>query len=760
MSNVKTITRSFAGGVVTPEMFARFDQLKNQTGLAEAINFLTLPHGPVANRTGMQWINQAKESAHPAVIMPFVYSTTQAYVLEFGDFYVRFHTNGGTVLEANTVISGVTRANPGVVTDVAHGYATGDWVYQQNIGGMVELNGRYVSVGNVTANTYQLKDLAGNNLDTSGYTAYTAGGTAGRVYTLVSPFSATDLLSVHFTQSNDVMTLVHQLYQQTELRRLGAASWSFTPLSFAPTIAAPAIPTGAATGAGAINYVYVTTALAANTLEESLASVTLTLANDITVAGQFNTVTTAVVAGAIRYNVYRKLNGLFGFIAQTDGSAVIDNNIVPDTSRTPPLTNNPMASANNYPAAVGYWNGRRWFAGTITQPQNAWATRSGTESNMSYSIPTRDSDSIAFRIAARQANAIRHIVAGNALLFLTSGGEWKIDASDGSGVITPFNVDPKPQEAIGANNVQPIVVGGNILYAQESGSRIREMKFSWQSQGYTSEDVSIVAPHYFDGFTVISMAYQRGPNPTAWFVRSDGVLLGLTYVPAQQVAGWHMHTTVGVFESICVIPEGGVDVLYATTKRTLQGRTVRGVERMFSRRADGGTQSLFFLDAGLMYNGAPITVVKGLWHLVGQTVTILADGAVLTPQVVSALGTITLDTAASVVVIGLPIDAKFKTLPVALETQALGQGTQKNVNKVYLRVNASSGIHVGPTYDTTRLMPMRTTEPYGSPPQLVTGERGMSVTPKWNSDGSICVVQPDPLPMTVLSITLDVDVSG
>lgn len=755
--NVKTLTRSFAGGVVTPEMFGRLDLVKYQTGLAEAVNFVTLPHGPAANRNGFEWMKEVKDSTKLTVILPFIYSTTQSYVLEFGDLYVRFYTNAGSVLEANTVITGITQANPGVVTDVAHGYANGQWVFLASIGGMTQLNNRYVKVAGVTANTFQLTDTAGNNIDTTAYTAYTAGGTAARVYEIVSPYAVGDLLSLHFTQSADVLTITHPTYQQRELRRSGATSWAFTALGFAPTLAAPAAPTLAATGAGAINYTYVTTALAANTLEETLASASATVANDITIAGQYNSVTTAAVGGAIRYNIYKLIGGLYGFIGQTDGSALLDKNITPDTTKTPPLTYNPMASADNYPAAVGYWQGRRWFAGTNTQPQTAWATRSGTESNMSYSIPTRASDSISFRIAARQANAIRHIVPANGLLFLTSGGEWLIQSADGTRTITPDNVDPNPQEAIGANNVQPLVVGGVVLYAQDRGSRIREIEFSWQSQNYKSVDISIMAPHYFDGYTITSMAFQRGPNPIAWFTRSDGALIGLTYVKEHQVSAWHIHNTgySGTFESVCVVPEGNEDVLYATVRRVINGRIVRSVERQRSRLMPT-LASAFFVDAGVTYNGSAATVISGLWHLVGATVSILADGAVVAPQVVSAAGTITLAKAASIVTIGCLIAAKFKTLPISLETQALGQGTEKNVNKVYLRVNSSSGISAGPSYDTVRQLKQRTTEPYDSPPSLVTDERSEVITPSWNTNGQICVVQNDPLPITVLSMTVDV----
>ena len=109
------------------------------------------------------------------------------------------------------------------------------------------------------------------------------------------------------------------------------------------------------------------------------------------------------------------------------------------------------------------------------------------------------------------------------------------------------------------------------------------MAYNWQSNAYTSIDISIMAPHLFNGYTLSDMAYCRAPVPTLWCVRSDGALLGMTYVPEQQVYGWHQHTTSGAFESVCVVSEGSEDVLYAVVRRTINGRSVRYIERLQSR---------------------------------------------------------------------------------------------------------------------------------------------------------------------------------
>ena len=440
--------------------------------------------------------------------------------------------------------------------------------------------------------------------------------------------------------------------------------------------------------------------------------------------------------------------------------SIIDDNVLPDTTQSPPediISLN--GGAGDFPTATTYHEQRRWFAGTDNKPQVLFGTRTGTEANLTSSIPTRDADGMELRIASSQYNQIRHLVALSDLIAFTAGGEFRI-YSDSAPAITPTSVTIKPQGYAGASNVQPVVTTGSILYVQAQGSRIRELAYSWEANSYRSVDASIMAPHRFNGFTVDDLAYSRAPDSTLWAVRDDGALLGMTYVPDQQVYGWHGHDTDGVFESVCVVPENNEDVLYVVVRRSVNARTVRYIERLRTR-VFVDQEDAFFVDSGLTYSGAPVTTISGLYHLEGKTVDILADGAVEARQVVTN-GQVTLGTAASVVHVGLPITADLITLPLSMEgAQAAGQGTVKNINKVHLRVAQSSVIKAGPAFDRLREYPARAvTDPYGSPPALRNGEITLSVDPSWNQDAAICVRQDLPLPLTVLSMTLEIQSGG
>lgn len=676
MANIRTLTRSFGGGEITPEFFGRIDDAKLQSGLALCRNFMTLPHGPAANRPGFAYVREVKTSAKKTRLIPFTYSTTQTMVLEFGDQYIRFHTQGATLLFS------------------------------------------------------------------------------GNPYEVATPYLEADLFDLHYVQSADVLTIVHPGYAPRELRRLGATNWTLTTISFASALSAPASPTATATGTGSTSYKYVITAVGTNGIDESLASSVATCTNNLLTTGNYNTVAWSAVSGAQRYNVYKFSGGLYGYIGQSSTTSFVDDNITADMGITPQISDNPFNATGDYPGAVSYFEQRRVFAGTTNKPQNLWMTKSGTESNFNYSLPTKDDDAISFRVAAREANTIRHIVPLSSLVLLTSSAEWRV-TSVNSDAITPSTVSVKPQSYVGASNVQPVLINNTMIYPAARGGHMRELAYSWQANGFVTGDLSLRAPHLFDNLTISDMAYGKAPFPVVWAVSSNGKLLGLTYVPEQQVGSWHQHDTDGTFESCCVVAEGNEDVLYVVTQRTINGASKRFVERMASRQFSAQADA-FFVDCGATYSGSPATTISGLSWLEGKTVSILADGAVHPRRVVTG-GAITLDNAASKVQVGLPITADLQTVPWFAQVDAgFGQGRTKNVNKVWLRVYRSSGIFAGPDSSNLVEAKQRTTEIYGTPPRLKSDEILLTISPQWNNSGQVFVRQADPLPLTLVSMTLEV----
>ena len=773
MSSVKKIQLSFGGGEISPEMMGRIDDNKYQNGLERCRNFIVRPQGPVENRAGFEFVREVKDSEKKVRLISFTFSSTQTMIIEMGVGYFRFHTQGATLLNDER-----------------------------------------------------------------------------EPYEIDSPYAEEDLFDIHYVQSADVMTLVHPNHAPMELRRLGATNWKLQPVVFYPEILPPENLRAASSGVttNKYTYYYVVTALDADRLHESEPSEAVSVAGNLYETGAKVTLSWEKVQDAACYNVYKQEGGLYGYIGQTESLTLVDDNIAPDMSQTPPIydpvfqgfgiesvpvleggsgyvasysggnivsvnvlnpsynygSNNftitvsdktgrgakiepivttnyndetgitgymltgakviaqgqeysapqfkvyhngkldtrakitasvtpvieskqslsiddpsgrgakilpviengviksvsvissgygyispkvianatlpgtgavfgdPVLKGYEAPGAVSYFEQRRCFAGTLNNPQNIWMTRSGTESNMSYSLPSRDDDRISIKVAAREANTIRHIVPLAQLVLLTASAEWQV-TSVNSDAITPSTISVRSQSYIGASNVQPVIINNTLIYGAVRGGHVRELGYNWQAGGFVTGDLSLRAVHLFDNHEINDMAYTKAPQPIVWFVSSNGRLLGLTYVPEQEVGAWHWHDTDGAFESCAVVAEGKEDVLYCVIRRDINGESVRYVERMASRSYTE-LDDAFFVDAGLTYEGVAAKTISGLDHLEGKTVNILADGAVH-PQSVVTNGEIVLDHPAQKVHVGLPINADIKTLPFSLQIDyALGQG--------------------------------------------------------------------------------------
>ncbi len=413
-----------------------------------------------------------------------------------------------------------------------------------------------------------------------------------------------------------------------------------------------------------------------------------------------------------------------------------------------------VGETGDYPGAVCYYAQRRCFAGTPTRPQMVWMTRSGTEADMSYTLPSKDDNRLRFAIAAQEASRIRHLTPLLQILALTDSTEYRVYS--GSDVaVSPTAIKSEVQAQIGASNVQPVVVNSVVVYAAARGGHLRELGYSLQASGFTTGDLSIRSAHLFEDNRITDLALAKAPNPILWAATSNGTLLGFTYLPEQAIGGWHAHDLGGAVESVAAVPEGDEDALYLVVRREVNGATVRYVERMheiyFEKLEDA-----WRVDCGGEYEGPATTKLTGLSWLEGETVQILADGAVSPEQVVKD-GTVTLDHAATHVIVGLPITADFETLPVGvqLEDGSYGMGHMKNVNDVWLRVVDSSGTFMGPDFDHLTEAKQRTFEDYGEPPELADRELSVATYAKWNDYGQVCVRQVDPLPLTITGISYD-----
>lgn len=697
------IQRSFAGGELAPALYGRADQSKYQGGARTLRNFVVQRHGGASNRAGSRFVIETKTSAQKSRLLKFVYSSTQTYVIEVGDLYMRFIQNGAQITTSG--VAAWSGATP----------------YQ--VGNLVTSGG--ITYYCILAHT--------NQVPPNGTYWYAQ---AGSVYEIPTPYVVADIFALQFVQSKDVVTIVHPSYQPRQLRRTGTTAWTLVPMVLLPSIVAPA-GCGAVLGAaGANSYRYRITAVATDTFEESLpglettkaitgatqanpcqitsaahgmstgdeiyidtvvgmtqlngrtVTITVSGANTYTLDGVNSTAYTAyssggtsartyarvdaaavgtvgspikvswaAVSAATEYNIYRLINGAYGFIGIAQGTGFDDIGYTPNFSNaggSPPSSRDLFSSAGNYPSTASYTGRRLCLGNSTNDPEKLWVSRVASFLNFTSRSPVQDDDPLIFTMSGNRTNPIKNLieVAGK-LVVLTEAAEWTLNG-DANGVLTPTTINPLVQGFNGSNGLQPIGIGASALFVQARGSVVRDLRYSFESSGYQGNDLTLFSTHLFDGETLSDWDYAQIPNSVVWIVRSDGTLLGLTYVREQNMNAWHRHDTDGTYEAVTVVPEGTEDFVYVTVNRTIGGVTKRYIERFNSRFVTDITTDAFFVDAGLTYNGwntgaTTMTLSLGTGWTVSDTQTLTASaGFFSAPDVGNAI-VLQIKTAAGVV---------------------------------------------------------------------------------------------------------------
>ena len=605
---------SFGGGTLSPQTYSRIDLAKFGSGFKQGENYFVEAEGGLSNRGGFKYISTAKSNSNTARLITFEFNEIQAYALLFGNLYMRLYSDGGLVLEANQTITAITKANPAVVTISGHGLSNGNEVFINSVGGMIEVNARYFIVANKTTNTFQL-----TGINSSAYTTYTSGGTAARVYEIVTPYAHTDLAELKFRQSNDVVYLGHTSHAPRKLSRLGATNWTLTAITFAPTQAAPTSPAVSNQGSGgSTTYSYKITAVASETAEESETLAASTSGGHATLdTTNFNRITFSAAAGAEKYNIYKDDNGLYGFLGSTETTTFDDKGIEADLNDTAPKLRQPFTGASNYPEAVGLHEQRSWWGGSINDPLNVWSSQTGQFENTNVSSPTRATDAITVRLVTGKGNQIRHFLSFDDKLFVfTSGAVWTIGPGGDADAITPASKLLRVQEYLASTQVAPLTIKKNMLMVAGKANQgfevhsIGEDVASGIAGNYVGSDLTVLARNLFEQFTVVEWCYLERPHRIILAVRSDGKILCQTYLNEHQIYAWTLWETDGTVESICSVPEGQDDYAYIVVKRTVNGASVKYVEQLQPRDFTNIEDALF-MDSHLVYDGTNAVTISG-----------------------------------------------------------------------------------------------------------------------------------------------------
>ena len=337
----------------------------------------------------------------------------------------------------------------------------------------------------------------------------------------------------------------------------------------------------------------------------------------------------------------------------------------------------------------------------------------------------------------------------------TANGEFTLSATQISDPVTPTNVKITPQTTFGsATDVRPLRVGSVILFLQRAGRKLREYAYQFDTDSFVAPNMNVLADHVTES-GVVDLAYQQEPSQIVWAARADGVLAGMTYERTEDVVGWHRHSIGGgIVESVINLPhwDGDQDVLWMVVRRTIDGGTKRYVEYVEKYMTD---EYAFFVDCGLTYDGSPVTAISGLDHLEGEEVAVLVDGAVH-PNRTVASGAINLQSAASVVNVGLPYYATVKCMPIEAGSQdGTAQGKEQRINNVVMHLyETGAGLWYGPNLtDMDEYSVRSSNHDMDEPVPLFTGLTSLLAWPGDYEKGTqMCVQHRLPLPCTVVAL--------
>lgn len=724
------IQNSFNAGEISPWLKGRTDLDKYKNGLATCLNAVPTVYGAVTRRPGTYYVGPVKTESAVTRLIPFVFNTAQAYVMEFGNGYIRFFTDHGQL-----------QITPGSAWNILTIYARGDLV---TYGG--------VNYQALIANLGCQPDLS-----PLVWHAFT-----GTIYDVATPYATSDLSSIKFAQSNDMIYLAAPGYAPRKLARYGSTDWRLDALDphDGPYLNVNATDT---TMTAAYGGAY-----------PALAGFSITLALSTTTGVNDDAGFQATDSGRL-VRVYDESASLWlwvqisSVVDTTHANANIRGGALSAASTTTKWRMGVWSVTTGYPTAVTFFENRLVFGGGAADTQRIDGSVSADYENFqptAYGGSVADDNAYSFSLAATDSNSIQWLQNDEkALLAGTYGGEWAIRSASSSSGITPTSVDAKQSSNYGSAAYQPVRSGRSILYLQKSQRKLRELAYSFDVDGYESPDMTLLSEHITQN-GLSHLTHQLEPFSIVWSVRGDGLLIGFTFDRKQDVLCWHRHQIGGVsdangtnavVESIAVIPEpnGTYDELWMIVKRRINGAVHRYVEYMTAFRTGGEAQAdAFFVDCGLTYSGAAATTISGLGHLEGQTVMILADGATTPDQVVSG-GAITLPTAATKVHVGLAYNSDIEPLRMdAGAANGTSMGKLQRANRVVVKLFESLGLQYGGSFDSMDTFDFRSvSDLMGAAVPLFTGD---IVIDNWPGDLDrnmrLCFRQAEPLPLTIVAI--------
>ena len=699
MSLFHHLQTSFNGGEISPRLQSRVDISIYAKGAAEILNMIPTVEGALLKRSGTRY--RAAALATTSWLSAFVFNATQAYVIEWSEGKLRFLTNNAILLSG------------GVPVEVAVPYSAAE---APRVSTQQSKDTLYMAHGShphaaltrtaADAFSYAALDLKGgpfadDNIDEAVTVTVTAAVGAGVTITANSGIFAAGHVGARFRVEADDFAAIPVWetgidgHAVNDIRRFGSKVYICDQIS-----------TGGRTGQDPPVHTRGSEWDGSNG------------GNDINAVGPFG----------VRWKYLHDRFGILkitGFTSSTQVVATVERRL-PDSVTSVPTyrwAQGLFSAVNGWPEHVCLWGGRLWFFQGF---ELAGSVSGSYRDHSEYNEDGEPTPDMAIRKTLDIPDAPLWVVADRqGMVIGTTLGEYVINKINPSEILSADNIQVLPQGRRGSAPVWPLPTAEQIMFLQRGARKIRAAAYNFSDDRYLAPNNTIYARH-ITGSGIKQMTYQAEPEELLWALRNDGKLAAHPYNPEEDVKGWSQGL---VMEGASVVsavsipsPDGSLD--------DLQLLVNRGGSLSHEQLADWWDENLgltssdgFFVDSGLEYAGAPATVFTGLEHLANEEVMVLADGAELPLQTVSAGGAVTLEKAASKVVIGKAYTARFVSLrPEIAQRDGTAQTRITRLVNALASVLDSFGIRAGTAGGILdRLIKRDAADPMGGAPTMYSG---------------------------------------
>lgn len=784
---------NFNAGELSETTAGRTDIGKYANGCRRMKGFIPLVQGPARARSGTRFVREVKDSANRCWLHRVEFSDNRGFVLEFGGPYIRFYTDNGILLEDSVVPFNIfENYEPGDVV------GSGGFIYycRRAVAGIAPPDATY---------WYQLEETPD-----------------GPIYEVPTPYVTADLTATDgtfklwFEQSGDVLYIFHPSYPVHKLIRFNNSKWELREVEFTggPFIGIDPDQTitvyaSAATGTGIT--LTASSSIFDSSHEGTLFLIEVKYSDTVlqwepgkaigatglerrSIGNVYQSATTGTTGSirpihlegersdgdpGVRWEYLHSGYGIVRIVTASGTTATADV-----VSRIPSQAvgaGNPTTrwSFSEFTSSRGYPSHGKIFRERLAlfRKTQAWLSVAGSFEDFSDRDGADVTAEMAIKLPAVSSYDVQWVDVAGALLVGTIRDEVAIREITSSEALGPGNIKPDPQTAMGSRQVRPIRYNDSVLFAPRGGRKIRELRYTFESEGYATADLTVLADHILNG-RMVQMDFQLEPHSIAWIACNDGSLVGFTFNREQEVIGFHRHPIggSGIVESVACIqsPDGDRDELWMIVRRTINGNTARYVEYMERDfvSAEGLTlPDAFFLDSGLSYTvpaGPGVTTISGLDHLEGETVKAVVNGVLDgQPNIITGefdsdktvtSGSITLaNTAPAGAVVHVGLDFEAEIVPMRPEggyELGTAQGKTKRIVDMILRVQDSATGEVGIDGGQMESLRFPATGLYTGDTEKIPWPEG------WETDGYMLIRRNEPLPLTVSAIYPVIKVTG